>query len=136
MLLRLPLDLRTAGEQWLRIANDLEAQAQLLDAQSNPSDRSDAAALESALTSRVKAANFRAEANNWHSLVNNSQVIAQLEGPRGAPGDARAWQVTVQDPPQTLQFATWGVNLGGVLALVAGAFFVILLLAAILWSLL
>jgi hypothetical protein len=136
VLLKLPLDLRSAGEQWLRLATDLEAQAAALDAQGSPSDRSSASALESALKARVQAANYRAEANNWRSLVENSQTVALLEGPRGAPSDARAWQVTVSDPPQVLQFSTWGMNQGGVLALVAAAFAAILLLAAILWSLL
>jgi len=136
VLLKLALDLRSAGEQWLRLATDLEAQAFALDAQSSPSDRSSADALESALKARVQAANYRAEANNWRSLAENSQTVALLEGPRGAPSDARAWQVTVSDPPQVLQFSTWGMNQGGVLALVAAALAAILLLAAILWSLL
>jgi hypothetical protein len=136
VLLKLSLDLRSAGEQWLRLATDLETQAAALDAQSTPSDRSSADALEIALKARVQAANYRAEANNWRSLAENSQTVALLEGPRGAPSDARAWQVTVSDPPQVLQFSTWGMNLGGVLALVAAALAVIFLLAAILWSLL
>lgn len=136
LLLKLPLDLRTAGEQWLRLATDLEAQASALDTQGSPSDRSTSAALEVALKARVQAANYRAEANNWRSLVENSQVVTLLEGPRGAPSDARAWQVTVSDPPQMLQFSTWGMNQGGVLALIAAALAAVLLLAAILWSLL
>ncbi len=136
LLLKLPLDLRTAGEQWSRLASDLDNQATALDAQGSPTDRSQSSALEAALKAKVQAANYRAEANNWRSLVNNSQVVALLEGPRGAPSDARAWQVTVSDPPQTLQYSTWGMNPGGVLAIVAAALAVILLLAAIIWSLL
>ncbi|MGL4650813.1 MAG: hypothetical protein ACRC1H_15505, partial [Caldilineaceae bacterium] len=104
-LLRLPLDLRAAGEQWRRLAQELEAAAAAFDSQSAPADRSNAASLEAALRARVQAANYRAEANNWAGLLRNSQVVALLEGPRGAPADARAWQVTVSDPPQMLQFA-------------------------------
>lgn len=136
VLLKVSLDLRTAGEQWLRLATDLETQATAIDAQGTPSDRSDATVLEEALQARVQAANYRAEANNWRNLADNSQVVVLLEGPRGAPSDARAWQITVSDPPQVLQFSTWGMNQGGVLVLVAAAFAAILLLAAILWSLL
>lgn len=135
-LLRLPLDLRAAGEQWRRLAQELEAAAAEFDALSAPVDRSDADALEAALRARVQAANYRAEANNWAGLVNNSQMVALLEGPRGAPADARAWQVTVSDPPQMMQFASWGVNLAGVLLLAAAALVALLVASAFLWSLL
>ncbi len=135
-LLRLPLDLRAAGEQWRRLAQELEVAAGEFDAESAPVDRSDADALEAALRARVQAANYRAEANNWAGLVNNSQVVALLEGPRGAPADARAWQVTVSDPPQMLQFASWGINLAGVMLLAAAALVALLLVSAFLWSLL
>jgi len=135
-LLRLPLDLRGAGEQWRRLGQELEAAAVQFDAKSTPSDRSDAAALEEAVRARVQAANYRAEANLWNGLVRNSQVLAMLEGPRGAPNDARAWQVTVSDPPQMLQYASSGLNLTGVLVLAAVALVGLLILSALLWSLL
>jgi hypothetical protein len=135
-LLRLRLDLRAAGEQWRRLAQQLEAEAAVYDAQVAPSDRSNADALEAALRARVQAANYRAEANNWAGLTRNSQVVALLEGPRGAPADARAWQITVSDPPQMLQFASWGVNMTGVLLLVAAGLVGLLILSALLWSLL
>jgi hypothetical protein len=135
-LLRLPLDLRAAGEQWREVANELNVQSEALDAQSSPSNRSDPAVLEAALRAKVQAANYRAEANTWRALARNTQVVALLEGPRGAPTDARAWQVSLSDPPQTLQYSGWGVNYGGVVALAIGAIVVILLVTLFLWSLL
>ena len=135
VLLKLPLDLRAPGEQWNKIADDLEQQADALEAAGAPGDRSDAS-LENALRAKIQAANYRAEANNWQSLVQNSQVLTLLEGPRGAPGDARAWQITVADPPQTLQYASQGLNPSGVLVLVAAGFLLLLLAAGLMWSLL
>ncbi len=135
VLLKLPLDLRGPGEQWASLANDLEQQATAIEAAGKPGDRSDVA-LENALRAKIQAANYRAEANNWQSLVQNSQIVTLLEGPRGAPSDARAWQITVTDPPQTLQYASQGLNTTGVLALVVAAFVLLLLAAGLLWSLL
>jgi hypothetical protein len=135
-LLRLPLDLRAAGEQWRRLNQELEAAAAEFDTQSAPADRSNAASLEAALRARMQAANYRAEANNWAGLVRNSQVVALLEGPRGAPADARAWQITVSDPPQMMQFASWGINMAGLLVLAAALLVGLLILSAFLWSLL
>ncbi len=138
VLLRLPLDLRSAGEPWQRLADALAQEADQLAAQPAAAGGAgdEAAALEAELRAKVQAANRRAEANNWSRLLANSQVVTLLEGPRGAPADARAWQITVADPPQTLQYASWGINSGGVLVLAAGALVVLLLLAGLLWSLL
>ncbi len=135
VLLKLPLDLRGPGEEWKRLADDLEQQASALEAAGTAGDRSEAS-LANALRAKIQAANYRAEANNWQSLAQNSQVLALLEGPRGAPSDARAWQITVSDPPQTLQYASQGLNSTGVLVLVAAGFVLLLLLAGLLWSLL
>lgn len=136
VLLGLPLDLRTVGDQWRRLAAELEQKAVSFEAQQPSTNRDDPAALEAALRTKIQAANYRAEANNWSSLADNSQVVALLEGPRGAPADARAWQITVSDPPQTLQYASWGVNSTGVLLLAAAGLLAVLLLAGMLWSLL
>lgn len=136
VLLRLPLDLRSVGAQWSTLADELRRQADGFDAQGTPTDRSEAASLEAALRAKVQAANYRAEANTWAGLVRNSQLVTLLVGPRGAPGDARAWQVALTDPPQTLQYAGWGVNYGGVLILAGAALLFVLLLAGLLWSLL
>lgn len=135
VLLKLPLDLRSPGEQWKRLATDLAQQAAVLEAAGAPGDRSDTS-LENALRAKIQAANYRAEAKNWQSLVQNSQILTLLEGPRGAPSDARAWQITVSDPPQTLQYASQGLNPTGVLILVAAGFVLLLLAAGLLWSLL
>lgn len=136
LLLRLGLDLRSAGEEWRRLASDLSVGAETLEAQSEPANRMESASLEAALRTRIQAANYRAEAGHWASLIDNSQLVVLLEGPRGAPSDARAWQVTVEDPPQTLQYATWGLNYGAVLAVVGGVLALIMLVAAVLWMLL
>ncbi len=135
VLLKLPLDLRAPAEQWNKLANDLEQQATTVEAAGAPGDRTDTS-LENALRAKIQAANYRAEANNWQSLVQNSQTLTLLEGPRGAPSDARAWQVTVSDPPQTLQYASQGLNPTGVLLLAAAGFLLLLLAAGMLWSLL
>jgi hypothetical protein len=135
VLLKLPLDLRGPGEQWSELAADLTQQADAIEAAGALGDRSDAS-LENALRAKIQAANYRAEANNWQSLVQNSQILTLLEGPRGAPSDARAWQITVSDPPQTLQYASQGLNTTGLLVLAAAALLLLLLLSGLLWSLL
>lgn len=94
VLLKLPLDLRGPGRTVDKSGPLFEQQAAAIEAAGAPGDRSDTA-LENTLRAKIQAANYRAEANNWQSLVQNSQVVALLEGPRGAPSDARAWQITV-----------------------------------------
>ncbi len=130
------IDVRNVGDQWRRIARDLEEKAQIFQSQANPSDRSDPAVLEGALAARVQAANYRAAAGNWLNLVQNSRLIAQLAGPGGELSAGRAWQISVDDSPQKLFIESQTINWTGVWLLMGAAIVVLFLLAGFLWTLL
>lgn len=130
------LDLRDVGDQWRRMARSLEEQVTQFDAQRTPSDRSDPVALEAALAARIRAANYRAVANTWLGLAENTRLVTQLTGQRAAPGDGRAWQITVDDPPQTLLYESQTINWVGVWLLAGFALGGLLLLAGLMWLLL
>ena len=92
-----PLDLRAAGEQWERIAAELDRQAdELVQAATQTT-----ATLQEAQEWRLRAANQRATAQAWRSLAQNSQVVVSLAVP-DAPS-ARNWLVTLSSPPQLLR---------------------------------
>jgi hypothetical protein len=99
-----PLDLRAAGEQWERIAAELDRQAdELVQAATQTT-----ATLQEAQEWRLRAANQRATAQAWRSLAQNSQVVVSLAVP-DAPS-ARNWLVTLSSPPQLLRLQAEAVS--------------------------
>ena len=93
-----PIDLRVVGDQWQRLAVELERQAAQFEADAT-GDR--AADMQASQAARLRAANYRATAQAWRNLARDSQVLISLATP-GGDGAARSWQVTVASPPQML----------------------------------
>lgn len=93
-----PIDLRAVGDQWRRLAAELERQAAQFEADATSDTTADMQASQAA---RLRAANYRATAQAWRNLARDSQVLISLATP-GGDGAARSWQVTVASPPQML----------------------------------
>jgi hypothetical protein len=93
-----PIDLRAVGEQWQRLATELDRQAAQFEA-----DATDvtAANLQASQEARLRAANYRTAAQAWRTLAQDSQVLIAL-ATLGAEKGARSWLVTVASPPQML----------------------------------
>lgn len=136
LTLRQVIDLRGVNEKWSALAAGLEQQAQESDAQAAPTSRSDPAQLEAALQLRIRAANFRAAANHWLGLAENSQLVIMLTGPGGALSDGRAWQVSINTPRQTLQYETTVMNWGWLVLFSGIGLFGLFVLTGLLWWLL
>jgi hypothetical protein len=127
-----PIDLRAAGEQWRRLAAELERQAAQFEADATGSMASD---LQASQAARLRAANYRTTAQAWRNLAQDSQLLISLATP-GADGAARSWQITVASPPQMLNVQVAAPSpvrllLAGIVALAA-----ILGATALLWRLL
>ncbi|HAJ36834.1 MAG TPA: hypothetical protein DCL15_14215 [Chloroflexi bacterium] len=127
-----PIDLRAAGDQWQRLAAELDRQAAQFEADATGDVAADMQASQAA---RLRAANYRMTAQAWRKLAQDSQLLISLATP-GVDSAARSWQVTVASPPQMLNVQVTAPNpvrllLAGVVALVA-----ILGVTALLWRLL
>lgn len=128
-----PLDLRTAGEEWRRIAVELERQAETFEQQAT---QAGAATMQASQEARLRAANYRYTAQAWRDLAQNSQVMMSLSTP-GATGDAtRTWMVTVNSPPQMLNVQVDAISPARVLLAGLIALSAISGLAVLLWRLL
>lgn len=129
-----PLDLRTVGEQWRRMADELDRQAASFEA--NAVQGADAATLEASQKERLRAANYRSVAQAWREVAQNSQVRVSLSTP-GAENEAeRTWLVTVSSPPQMLNVQVETLSGVRVLLVAAMSLGAIFGLAAVLWRLL
>lgn len=133
-----PLDLRSTREQWLSVAATLEQQAGQFEAQSPNINLAvvDALAAESALLTRIRAANYRAAALTWRTLARNSLVAVQLSAGAGVPPVTRTWVATPETELQVLTLTADVVSLGRLVAVVAMALAGLFLLAGALWWLL
>ena len=134
-------DLRAASDQWQAVAANLARQAQEFEANSQSArERGNA---DDALRARVQATNYRAAADAWRTLDEQSWLIAQLVAAPAAlldeavaAAESRTWLVEPESPPRTLTLyaePSGGVRvLGGALVALLGLF----LLAGGLWWLL
>jgi hypothetical protein len=128
-----PLDLRTVGEEWRRIAVELDRQAETFEQQAT---QAGAATMQLSQEARLRAANYRYAAQGWRDLAQNSQVMISLSTP-GAVGDAaRTWMVTVNSPPQMLNVQVDAISPARVLLAALIALSAISGLAVLLWRLL
>lgn len=128
-----PLDLRAAGEEWRRIAVELDRQAETFEQQAF---QAGATTIQASQEARLRAANYRYAAQAWRDLAQNSQVMISLSTP-GAAGDAaRAWMVTVNSPPQMLNVQVDAISPARVLLAALIALSAITGLAVLLWRLL
>ena len=129
-----PIDLRTVGEQWQRIAAELDRQAAEFEA--NATGATGAATLQASQEERLRAANYRAAAHTWRTLAQDSQVVISLSTPGTTNEAARAWLVTVSSPPQMLNVQVGALSTGRVLLAGLAALVAIFGLTALLWRLL
>lgn len=92
-----PIDLRAAGDQWQRLAAELDRQAIQFETEAGNT----VADLHAAQEARLRAANYRTAAQAWRKLAQDSQVLIALATP-GTEDAARTWLITVASPPQML----------------------------------
>ncbi|MCS6828782.1 MAG: hypothetical protein NZ553_19385 [Caldilinea sp.] len=127
-----PLDLRSVGEEWRRIADELEGRAEAFEQDSLQT----ATTMQAALEARLRAANYRDAAQGWRELAQNSGVIISLTPSEAAGHAPRTWMVAVDSPPEmlTVQVETIsGVRVLLSLLIVFGGLFAA---SALLWRLL
>lgn len=127
-----PIDLRAVGDQWQRLAAELERQAAQFEADAT---RDIAADIQASQAARLRAANYRATAQAWRRLARDSQVLISLATP-GGDGAARSWQLTVASPPQMLNVQVDAPSPVRLLLAGFAALMVIVGATALLWRLL
>jgi hypothetical protein len=93
-----PIDLRAVGEQWQRLAAELDRQAAQFEADASGATT---ATIQASQEARLRAANYRTTAQAWRTLAQDSQVLISLATP-GVEGAARSWSITAASPPQML----------------------------------
>lgn len=86
---RQPLDLSPAATQWTSMANSLQRQAQELE-----TGAAAGAQNQDALTARVRAVHYRAMAERWRDLANQSRLYFEFRT-QGIPGLAATVDATV-----------------------------------------
>jgi hypothetical protein len=127
----LPIDLRSAGDQWHAIAAELEQQAS-----EAATAAVNAPSVNDSQHSRILAANLRAAAQEWRALRAGSWVYLTLrtvDGPRQAE---RAWLVNVESPPQMLAVELTTLNIVMVVLSVFATLIVLGAVSTLLWYLL
>lgn len=127
-----PLDLRSVGEEWRRIADELERRAEAFEQDALQT----ATTMQAALEARLRAANYRNAAHGWRELAQNSGVIISLTPSETAGHAARTWMVAVDSPPQMLTVQVEAVSAVRVLLILLVAFGGLFAASALLWRLL
>ncbi len=137
-----PMDLRGAGQEWLSMASGLERQAAAFEADSSAATASETTGAEAALTARIKAVNYRQEAEVWRGLARNSWILYTMEtheplaaGWSRSPS-VRSWYASVTSPSQVFVLQTQVVNLGWLAVFAVLSLFGMIILAGVLWWLL
>jgi hypothetical protein len=129
-----PLDLRTVGEQWRRVATELERQAEAFEQEATLT--TSAATMQASQEARLRAANYRYTAQAWRELAQNSQVVVSLSTPGSVNNNERAWIVTAASPPQMLNVEVEAISSARLLVAALAALSALFGLAALLWRLL
>jgi hypothetical protein len=131
-----PIDLRSAGQQWVAMAQNLNDQADTLEAQSASSTGAEAATMDTSLQARIRAANYRHAAGAWLTLARDSFVELSLAASGSLGNSARTWLVTVDSPPQMLDVQVDSLNTGRVALAAGGLGLLLFAVAGLLWRLL
>ena len=131
-----PVDLRSAGQQWGAMAQNLANQAKNLEAQASSTAQGEGATKAASLQARIRAANYRAAAEAWRNLARDSFVELSLAASGSLGNNARTWLVTVDSPAQMLDVQVDSLNSGRVALAVGGLGLLLLALASLLWRLL
>lgn len=129
-----PLDLRAVGEQWQRVATELDRQAEVFEQEATRTIS--AATMQASQEARLRAANYRYTAQSWRDLAQNSQVVVSLSTPGSANSATRAWIVTAASPPQMLNVEVEALSGARLLIASLAALGAIFGLTALLWRLL
>jgi hypothetical protein len=140
--LRQPLDLSASAAQWEGVAAGLEQQVAAFEAAGSPAAADDTAGVEAALRARIQAVNYRAAAEEWHTLARQSRLLFVFEVDEPVyraleqARPARAWYATVTSPAQMLVFQTQVLALNRMLALGVLAVVALIGTSGVLWWLL
>lgn len=146
IIMRQPIDLAPAVNQWEAIAVGLEEQAAAFDSQSsaitNANTDANADDAAAALQARVQAVNYRTAAAAWRRLARQSRLhfsfavddplYARLHGE--AP--SRAWYITAESPSQSFVYQVQVLNLSRLLPALILAAIVLFGITSLLWGLL
>jgi hypothetical protein len=131
-----PVDLRSAGQQWAAMAQNLADQAAALEAQAASTVQGEAATMDASLQARIRAANYRHAAEAWRNLGRDSFVELSLAASGSLGNSARTWLVTVDSPPQMLDVQVDSLNTGRAALALGGVGLLLFALAGLLWRLL
>jgi hypothetical protein len=134
--LRLRLDLHAVATDWQQVAIGLEAEAAQLEAEAAGRNARVAAEAESALRTRIQAANYRTAAQEWRKLARDSWVLLRLSIPGRLQAPMRTWLITLEAPAQVAELQrtpSYFVSFIGVLML---SLILLLLVSGLLWWLL
>jgi hypothetical protein len=131
-----PVDLRSAGQQWAAMAQNLDDQAAAFEAQASSTAQGEASTMDASLDARIRAANYRHAAEAWRNLARDSYVELSLAASGSLGNNARTWLVTVNSPPQMLDVQVDSLNTGRVALALGGLGLVLLAVAGLLWRLL
>jgi hypothetical protein len=131
-----PVDLRSAGQQWAAMAQNLDDQAGVFEAQASSSAQGEASTMDASLDARIRSANYRHAAEAWRNLARDSYVELSLAASGSLGNNARTWLVTVNSPPQMLDVGVDSLNAGRVALALGGLGLVLLAVAGLLWRLL
>jgi hypothetical protein len=137
-LIRQPIDLRIAGEQWRTAAENLEKRAAAFESQAplNLTDSNPEGQAEAALKARIQAANYRSAARVWKNLAQSSSLVVMLAAGDGVQKDAHSWLFTPSSPAQLLEFQAFTFNWGRLLVAVLFVLAGFVMLSGVLWQLL
>jgi hypothetical protein len=131
-----PIDLRSVGQQWGAMTQNLADQADALEAQASSTAQGEASTMDASLQARIRAANYRHGAEAWRNLARDSFVELSLAASGSLGNNARTWLVTVDSPPQMLDVQVDSLNSGRVALAVGGLGLLLFALASLLWRLL
>jgi hypothetical protein len=133
---QLSVDLQPVATDWQQVALKLDAQAATLEAEAGARNTRDAAEAESALRARIQAANYRATAQEWRALIQNSRILVALTIPVGLQQPSRSWLLTPQSPTQPLELASAPSYVTALISVLVLSLGLLLLLSGLLWWLL
>ncbi len=131
-----PIDLRSAGQQWGAMAQNLAGEADTLESQASSTAQGEASTMIASLQARIRAANYRQAAQAWRNLARDSFVELSLAASGSLGNNARTWLVTVDSPAQMLDVQVDSLNSGRVALALGGVGLLLLALAGLLWRLL
>lgn len=131
--LSLPVDLRSAADQWRVMAANLEKQAAQFDQQGQAFNPDDPTGAENVLRARIQAANYRAAAQAWQRLIQNSWVAITLHARSGLQTNIRTWLLTAETPAQLLEIHAQALSYVRLLGILLAGALGLTIFSGILW---